>query len=267
MNTTVNRRTVRFPTLLQHTPVTNPLLSVVIPVYNEVDNVDPLVHEIGHALSGVAHEIVYVDDGSSDGTVEKLTELEQQIATLRVIVHPQNAGQSAAFCTGVRAARGKLIATLDGDGQNDPADIPKLLELHNGSPMPVLVAGARAKRNDSFVRRASSRIANHVRSRILKDGCLDTGCSLKLFRRDLYLLLPQFNHMHRFFPALFAREGVGIINVPVTHRPRSAGESKYGVGNRLWVGIADMFGVRWLIKRGFRLSGIDRLSFNETVDE
>ena len=117
------------------------------------------------------------------------------------------------------------------------------------------------------MRRASSRVANHVRSRILKDGCLDTGCSLKLFRRDLYLLLPQFNHMHRFLPALFAREGVGIINVPVSHRPRSAGESKYGVGNRLWVGIADMFGVRWLTKRGFRLSGVNRLSLEETVDK
>ena len=247
--------------------MTNPILSVVIPVYNEVDNVEPLVREIGDALTDIAHEIVYVDDGSSDGTVEKLAELEQQIVTLRVILHPRNAGQSAAFCSGIRAARGDLIATLDGDGQNDPADIPRLLELHEDSATAVLIAGVRAKRSDNFVRRASSRVANHVRSRILKDGCLDTGCSLKLFRRDLYLLLPQFNHMHRFFPALFAREGVGIINVPVTHRPRSAGESKYGVGNRLWVGIADMFGVRWLIKRGFRLSGIDRLSFNETVDE
>ena len=244
-----------------------PRISVVVPVYNEVDNVEPLVSEIGAALARISHEIVYVDDGSTDGTKDKLQELIRGVPQLRVVVHPQNAGQSAAFCTGVRAARGDLIATLDGDGQNDPADIPRLLELFEASDAPVLVAGARATRNDNFVRRASSRIANHIRSRVLRDGCLDTGCSLKLFRRDLYLLLPQFNHMHRFFPALFAREGVGIINVPVAHRPRSAGVSKYGVGNRLWVGIVDMFGVRWLIKRGFRLSGPDRIQLEEIGDD
>lgn len=244
-----------------------PRISVVVPVYNEVDNVEPLVNEIVTALKGISHEIVYVDDGSADGTIEKLQQLKQQVPALRVVLHPRNAGQSAAFCSGIRAARGELIATLDGDGQNDPADIPKLLEVHAASTEPVLVAGARAERNDNFVRRASSRIANHVRSWVLQDNCLDTGCSLKLFRRDLYLLLPQFRHMHRFFPALFAREGVGIVNVPVAHRPRSAGDSKYGVGNRLWVGIADMFGVRWLIRRRFPLSGMDRLALKENADE
>ncbi|MEM9533975.1 MAG: dolichol-phosphate mannosyltransferase, partial [Pseudomonadota bacterium] len=163
---------------------------------------------------------------------------------------------------GVAAARAPLVATLDGDLQNDPADILKLTKLHTEAATPLLVAGNRARRQDSFVRRMSSRIANGIRSWALKDNCSDTGCSLKVFRRADFLLLPQFDHMHRFLPALFSAQGIGIRNVPVNHRPRVAGESKYGVGNRLWVGIVDLLGVRWLQRRKFRLGAVQRGGLN-----
>ncbi|MDJ0654392.1 MAG: glycosyltransferase [Xanthomonadales bacterium] len=236
-------------------------LSVVVPVYNEADNILSLCRQVGQALDGVVqYELVLVDDGSTDGSPAVLQQAMAEQPRLVVLFHPANAGQSAALCTGAAAARGELMATLDGDLQNDPADIPKLLTVYRDSARPVLVAGNRVNRRDTWVRRVSSRIANGVRSWLLKDQCPDTGCSLKLFRRADFLLLPQFDHMHRFLPALFAAQGIGIQNVPVNHRPRAAGESKYGVGNRLWVGIADLFGVRWLIRRKFRISASQRHS-------
>ena len=236
-------------------------LSVVVPVYNEADNILPLCRQVDQALDGlVDYELVLVDDGSTDDSPQVLRQAMAEHPRLLVLFHPSNAGQSAALCTGAAAAQGELMATLDGDLQNDPADLPKLLAVHRGSDRPVLVAGNRVNRRDTWVRRVSSRVANRVRSWLLNDQCPDTGCSLKLFRRADFLLLPQFDHMHRFLPALFAAQGIGIENVPVNHRPRAAGESKYGVGNRLWVGIVDLFGVRWLIQRKFRIAASQRNS-------
>lgn len=234
-----------------------PELSVVIPVYNEAESVAPLCRELHEALREMRAEVVFVDDGSDDGTDQQLADLKHQFHQVRVVSHPVNAGQSAALTTGIRAADGGLIVTLDGDGQNDPADIPVLVQLWRAkAPAHVgllMIAGNRAQRRDNLIRRISSRIANHVRRWLLDDDCLDTGCSLKLFRREDFLLLPQFDHMHRFLPALFARDGIAVINTPVNHREREAGVSKYGVGNRLWVGIVDMFCVRWLRSRRIRL--------------
>lgn len=229
-----------------------PPLSVVVPLYNERDNLEPLCAEIERALDGrIDYELVLVDDGSSDGSDEVLAVLSRDRPRLRVVSHQRNLGQSAALCTGIRAARGELIATLDGDLQNDPADIPRLLAELRAAPAGVerMIAGNRIRRRDGWLRRVSSRVANAVRAAVLADGCPDTGCSLKLFRRERFLELPQFDHMHRFLPALFADRGVEVVNVAVGHRPRRAGRSKYGLGNRLMVGIVDLLGVRWLIKR------------------
>jgi dolichol-phosphate mannosyltransferase len=236
-------------------------LSVVVPIFNEQENLEPLCSQIKAALDGlVSHETVVVDDGSSDDTRSVFAGLRDRFPDCRMVCHPRNAGQSAGLCSGIMAARGTLVVTLDGDLQNDPADIPKLLAtLNNAGDGHWLIAGNRAQRHDSWIRRVSSRVANRVRNALLHDDCPDTGCSLKLFRRDDFLLLPQFDHMHRFLPALFAREGVRIINVPVNHRPRVAGVSKYGLGNRLWVGIVDLFGVRWLLKRRFNMTSIERI--------
>ena len=242
-----------------------PEIAVVVPLYNEIDNLDGLCTEIADSLDGLHFEVVFVDDGSTDGSRERYPQLREQCGWLRVVLHPRNAGQSAAFCTGVHAARAPVIATIDGDLQNDPADIPRMLELLRSQPSdaPVLVAGQRVNRRDTWVRRMSSRIANAVRRALLRDECLDTGCSLKVFRREDFLMLPQFDHMHRFLPALFARDGIGVINVPVNHRARSAGISKYGIGNRLWVGIADLLGARWLLKRRFPLPAAERQTLKE----
>lgn len=229
-------------------------LSVVVPVFNEIDNVTPLVDEIVAALSGrYAYEIIYVDDGSSDGTQELLVSLESSNPAFRFVCHQKNAGQSAAIATGVAHARGLLIATLDGDGQNDPADIPKLVDalnrggrerLHN-----ILVVGRRRKRQDTWIRRISSRVANGVRSRMLNDNTPDTGSGLKVFSRQTFLELPKFDHMHRFLPALVIRNGGQVISIEVNHRQRKRGTSKYGIHNRLWVGIVDLIGVMWLQRR------------------
>ncbi len=228
-------------------------LSVVIPFYNEVENVGPLLQEVHNAVNGqVEFEIVAVDDGSKDGTRERMQELRTDLPILRIVRHRGNYGQSAAILSGVRAAQGDLIATLDGDGQNDPADIPALLAEYKrqfSEDRPLLIAGNRNKRQDTWIRKLSSRIANSVRRGLLQDDCSDTGCGLKLFPRDVFLRLPHFNHLHRFLPALFKRAGSRIVNLPVNHRPRMLGQSKYGVGNRLWVGIVDIFGVRWLQSR------------------
>lgn len=228
-------------------------LSVVVPVKNEQDNVEPLVREIAAALSGnTVFEILYVNDGSTDMTQGVLDKLKQAFPMLRVIRHRASCGQSRAVTTGVNAARYEWIATLDGDGQNDPADIPALLAQLTNSAQPAnleVLAGWRAQRNDTFLRRLSSKVANGVRSRMLKDNTPDTGCGLKLFARETFLQLPNFDHMHRFLPALVMRNGGAVISVPVNHRARERGASKYGVHNRLWVGIIDLFGVAWLQRR------------------
>jgi dolichol-phosphate mannosyltransferase len=230
-------------------------LSVVIPVRNEAPNIAPLVAELRAALDGkIDYEIVYVDDGSSDATAEAVRALALSLPRLRLVRHRAGCGQSAAIRSGVDAARGPWIATLDGDGQNDPADIPRLFEIARAAPRqpPVLVAGLRAKRRDTLVKRLSSRIANRVRARLLGDRTLDTGCGLKIMRRELYLALPYFDHNHRFLPALVMRHGGQTVSVPVNHRPRERGRSNYGVFDRLWVSIADLLGVMWLKRRGSR---------------
>ncbi len=228
----------------------SPRVSIVIPVYNEAGNVAPLAAEVRDALTGrVTYELIFVDDGSVDGTRKKLAQIARQDDAVTVVLHDGNRGQSAAVRTGVRAAQHRVIAVLDGDGQNDPRDIPKLIGQLAMVPSLSMVIGERRNRKDSRLRRLSSRVANAVRSRLLGDGISDTGCGIKVFYREQYLDLPAFDHMHRFLPALMQRYGGGVCSVPVNHRPRLSGESKYGVGNRLWVGITDMLGVMWLQRR------------------
>lgn len=232
----------------------DPSLSVVVPVYNEQDNIGPLVGEIVAALRGrVAFEIIYVDDASTDQTRAALRAAMRVTPELRAVVHARQAGQSTAVRNGVRVARGTWIVTLDGDGQNDPADIPSLLAARDRASSQVkLFAGWRVERRDSLNKRLSSRIANAVRRVILGDATPDTGCGLKLFERAVFLELPYFDHMHRFLPALIHRAGWQTLSVPVNHRPRTAGMSKYGMWDRLWVGIVDLFGVAWLVRRARR---------------
>ncbi|MBS7809824.1 glycosyltransferase family 2 protein [Roseococcus pinisoli] len=230
-----------------------PLVSVVIPVRNEAPNIAPLVAEIEAALAGVAHEIVYVDDGSTDDTPRVLAEVAASEVPLRWLRHRASCGQSAAVVTGVKAARGTWIATLDGDGQNDPADIPNLLDrAQREGGGDILVAGHRVSRKDTWVKRRSSRIANGVRSRLLRDATPDTGCGLKLFPRALFLGFPHFDHMHRYLPALALRAGARVVSEPVNHRPRVRGVSNYGTLDRLAVSLLDLIGVAWLQRRGKR---------------
>lgn len=229
-------------------------LSVVVPVHNERDNIVPLIEEIVAALrERTSFEIVYVDDRSKDDSLDVLMKARERFPELRVMRHLSQSGQSTAVRSGVKAARGTWVATLDGDGQNDPADIVKLLAARDGADPEVrLFAGWRVNRRDDFVKRISSKVANGVRSRILQDATPDTGCGLKLFPRELFLDLPYFDHMHRYLPALVQRAGFKTLSVPVNHRPRTQGVSKYGMWNRLWVGIADLRGVGWLIRRAKR---------------
>jgi glycosyltransferase involved in cell wall biosynthesis len=228
-------------------------LSIVIPVKNEAGNIAPLVREIAAALdpTRVDYEIVYVDDGSSDATATEIAGLQAANGRLRLIRHARSCGQSAAIRSGVKAARAAWIATLDGDGQNDPADLPSLWQIARAAAPepPLLIAGHRAQRQDGWTKRRSSKIANAVRRALLHDDTPDTGCGLKLFPRALYLDMPYFDHMHRFLPALTLREGGIVRSLPVNHRPRERGASKYGTWDRLWVGIADLFGVMWLRRR------------------
>ncbi len=228
------------------------MISVVVPVLNEENNIEPLVREIV-ATDAPVSEIIYVDDGSTDGTVPMLQSLRQQYPLLRVIRHSARSGQSSALWTGIKAAGNDLIVTLDGDGQNDPADIALVYKAYKHEVsrhnQHVMVAGQRLKRQDSLAKRLSSRFANKLRSRVLHDNTRDTGCSLKLFRRHDYLALPYFNHMHRYLPALMMREGVKIAHVDVSHRPRTTGTSKYGTLDRALVGVTDLIGVRWLQTR------------------
>ncbi len=232
------------------------MISVVIPVRNEAENIIPLIEEIHRTLEGRwDFEVIYVDDGSSDETKERLADAGARFERLKVLRHRASCGQSAAIWTGVKAAQGTWIVTLDGDGQNDPADIPALLIVAEAADPGAgldMVAGIRRKRRDSWLKRASSRIANAVRQGLLHDGVTDTGCGLKVIRRDAFLALPYFDHMHRYLPALVIRGGGGVRCVDVNHRPRHRGVSNYGMFDRLWVGISDLFGVAWLLRRAKR---------------
>jgi len=229
-------------------------LSVVIPMFNEAENAATLLREIGAALDGkLNYEVVVVNDCSTDATEQVLLDMQAQLPRLRVISHAINSGQSASIVSGVRAARAPWIAPMDGDGQNDPADIPALFKYcveADPTSGPLLIAGVRRKRNDNWIRKLSSRVANRTRQILLQDGCSDTGCGLKIFPRDAFMQLTHFNHMHRYLPALFRIAHGHLISVSVNHRPRVYGQSKYGVWDRLWVGIVDIFGVRWLQRRG-----------------
>jgi dolichol-phosphate mannosyltransferase len=247
-------------TLLHFVRMDHPALSVVVPVFNEQDNVAPLIAEIVAALRGrIAFEIVYVDDCSRDGTLDALKRLQAATPELRVLRHLRQSGQSTAIRNGVKAARGTWIATLDGDGQNDPADIPKLLATRDGAePGIKLFAGWRVHRQDSGSKRRASKWANAIRSRMLRDDTPDTGCGIKLFERDAFLDLPYFDHMHRYLPALMQRAGWRTVSVPVHHRHRSTGVSKYNNLNRALVGIRDLRGMAWLIARS-RRTGIEEI--------
>jgi dolichol-phosphate mannosyltransferase len=235
------------------TQSSQPSLSVVIPVHNEQGNIAPLLDEVAAAVNemALAAEIVVVDDGSSDGTAAALEDASVRHSILAVVRHRHNRGQSAALLSGVLAANGPWIATLDGDGQNNPADLPKLWDAvtGDGDPRGLMVVGHRRTRRDTWVRRVSSRIANAVRGGLLSDGTPDTGCGLKVFERDVFLGLPHFDHFHRFLPALMQRAGGRVRSVEIGHRPRQSGASHYGIGNRLWVGLVDLAGVLWLGRR------------------
>jgi len=221
----------------------SPQISVIVPVYNEEESVPILQAELRAALRGVDHELIFVDDGSADHTVERI----EAAPNLRVIRFEKNAGQSAAIHAGLQAARGAILVLIDGDLQNDPADIPKLVgEISRGAD---LVCGYRAQRRDTLVKRLTSRIANAVRSRYTKDGVRDTGCTLKAMRRECVTALVPFKGMHRFIPALIKDAGYRLVEIPVDHRPRRFGQTKYGLGNRAVRATIDMFGVRWLLSR------------------
>jgi glycosyltransferase involved in cell wall biosynthesis len=225
-------------------------VSVVVPVKDEAENVTALAREIAAAMKAEPdHEIIFVDDGSGDGTAAALTTLKNEIPNFRPLRHARNLGQSRGIRTGVRAARGAVIVTLDGDGQNDPADIPALLKTLRADAALGLVSGVRVKRKDTASRRLASRLGNRFRNAMLKDGAADTGCGLKVFYRDAFLDLPYFDHIHRYLIALVQREGWKVAFVPVNHRPRLAGHSKYTNLGRLLVSVNDLLGVRWLQRR------------------
>jgi len=220
-----------------------PAVSVVVPLYNEEENAPLLQAELATALSGLAHEVIFVDDGSTDHTLSRLT----NAPGIRILQFEKNAGQSAAMYAGANAARGAVVVLIDGDLQNDPADIPRLLaEIERGAD---LVCGYRAQRKDTLLKRLTSRIANFVRSRFTKDGVRDTGCTLKAMRRECVRTLIPFKGMHRFIPALVKGAGYRLVEIPVNHRARKFGQSKYGLGNRAIRATVDMFGVRWLLSR------------------
>ena len=226
-------------------------VSIVVPVRNEAENIAPLIEEIAAALDGRwVYEIIYVNDGSTDATAERLAAIMKQRKNLRQIRHAVSSGQSAAIRSGVRAARGAIVATLDGDGQNNPVFLPELISaLEKDGERVGLVAGQRVGRKDTGFKKFQSRAANAIRSSILHDGTRDTGCGLKAFRRDVFLMLPYFDGLHRFLPALMRREGFDIAYVDVIDRPRRSGVSNYGFFDRLWIGIMDLAGVWWLIRR------------------
>jgi glycosyltransferase involved in cell wall biosynthesis len=227
-----------------------PSVSIVVPVRNEADNIAPLIEEITAALDGRwAYEIIYVNDGSTDATGERLAAIMGQRDNLRQLRHAKSGGQSAAVRSGVRAARGAIVATLDGDGQNNPVFLPDLIAAVEKGANVGLAAGQRVGRKDTGFKKFQSRVANKVRNAILQDGTRDTGCGLKAFRREVFLNMPYFDGLHRFLPALVRREGFDIAYVDVIDRPRHSGVSNYGFFDRLWIGIMDLAGVWWLIRR------------------
>lgn len=229
-------------------------LSIVIPVFNEAESIAPLLDELCSELAGkIDYEIIVIDDGSDDATPAVLQSSRAQYDHLRVLQHRVRCGQSAAISSGVHAARASRVATLDGDGQNDPADILRLYQIMLDAPDNVLlVTGHRIHRKDSWLKRSSSRLANSVRAAILHDNTPDTACGLKVFTCETFFGLVQFDHMHRFLPALVQRQGGEVLSIEVNHRSREQGESKYGIHNRLWTGIIDMLGVKWLQRRSSR---------------
>lgn len=237
-------------------------LSVIIPVYQEGANIAPLAREIAAALAGRSYEMIFVDDASTDTTRAELTTLKAALPHLRAISHRQNAGQSRAIRTGAEAAKGRILATLDGDGQNDPADLPALYRALTRADAPAnlgMVIGSRTDRQDSFKKRLASKFANKIRQHILKDGNSDSACGIKVIPRDLFLTLPYFDHMHRFMPALVQAHGYGVEALPVTHRPRQAGTSKYNNLSRARSGLKDIRGVLWLSQRNKSNGGTDEL--------
>nr|WP_298411822.1 glycosyltransferase family 2 protein [uncultured Halomonas sp.] len=225
-----------------------PLLSIIIPAKDEAGNLPQLLDEIATALADEEYEILVVDDGSTDTTWALLNQRAAKDARLRPLRHERSAGQSTSIWQAAWAARGTWLATLDGDGQNDPADLPRLYDKTRQEGI-ALVNGHRVQRRDNRLTRLSSRVANRVRSALLKDDTPDTGCGLKVMRRDVFLKLPYFDHMHRFIPALILAQGGQCVSVPVNHRPRGTGASHYGLNNRLWVGLVDIVGVMWLRRR------------------
>jgi glycosyltransferase involved in cell wall biosynthesis len=233
-----------------------PDVSIVVPVFNETGNVGPLAREIAAAFAGQAYEMIFVDDASTDSTRADLIALKADLPSLRVLSHQRNSGQSRSVRTGILAARAPIVVTMDGDGQNDPADAPRLAARLLASPDQVaLVGGQRVKRQDSLAKKFASKVGNGVRKRLLKDGAEDTGCGLKAFRREAFLRLPYFDHIHRYLPALMIREGYQVAFEPVGHRARMAGASKYTNLGRLWASLSDLLGVMWLNSRS-RLPGV-----------
>lgn len=242
------------------TPNTSPDISVVVPVFDEEGAAPDLAREIAAAFAGRNFEIVFVDDRSRDMTRAALAALKTEIPQLRVLTHEANSGQSRAIRTGILAARGPVIVTLDGDGQNDPADGPKLVDaLAAGGPNLALVGGERVKRQDSRAKKIASRFGNGVRKRMLRDTANDTGCGLKAFRRDAFLRLPYFDHIHRYIPALMIREGYEVAFLPVNHRHRQTGRSKYTNLGRLWASLSDLLGVMWLQSRSRLPKGVEEI--------
>jgi glycosyltransferase involved in cell wall biosynthesis len=235
-----------------------PEISVVVPVFNEEGAAAPLAEEIAAAFAGRDHEIIFVDDASRDATRERLSALKARLPQLRVLSHRRNSGQSRSVRTGVLAARGEFVVTLDGDGQNDPADAPKLVDrLASAGPELALVGGRRLKRQDTAAKRWASRGANNIRKALLRDQADDTGCGLKAFRREAFLRLPYFDHMHRYLPALMIREGYAVDFLDVSHRARTTGRSKYTNLGRLWASLSDLLGVMWLRTRARNPGGAD----------
>ena len=232
-----------------------PDVSIVVPVFNETGNVGPLAREIAAAFAGQAYEMIFVDDASTDSTRADLIALKADLPNLRVLSHQRNSGQSRSVRTGILAARATIVVTMDGDGQNDPADAPRLAaRLVASSDKVALIGGQRVKRQDSLAKKFASKVGNGVRKRLLKDGAADTGCGLKAFRREAFLRLPYFDHIHRYLPALMIREGYHVAFEPVGHRARMAGASKYTNLGRLWASLSDLLGVMWLNSRA-RLPG------------
>ena len=242
------------------TPSKSPDVSVVVPVFDEEGAAPALAREIAAAFKGRSFEIVFVDDASRDGTRASLKVLSAEIPQLRVLAHRKNSGQSRALRSGILAARAPIVLTLDGDGQNDPADGPMLVDaLASGPPELALVGGERVKRQDSFAKKVASRIGNGVRKRLLNDTANDTGCGLKAFRREAFLRLPYFDHIHRYLPALMLREGYQVDFRPVNHRHRQTGQSKYTNLGRLLASASDLFGVMWLQSRSRNPGGVDEV--------